>query len=161
ITAMHADGREIPVELTITRIDVPGPPMYTGYVRDITDRVQREQELRASRARIVAAADEARRRLERDLHDGAQNRLLAVGLDLKGPQNGLGGASAEQLERAREELRLATEELRELARGIHPAVLTELGLVPALRTLVRRAPLDVGLTYDSERRLALPIEAAA
>ena len=83
ITALHADGREFPVELTITRIDVPGPPMYTGYVRDITDRVERERELRASRARIVAAADEARRRLERDLHDGAQNRLLAVGLELK------------------------------------------------------------------------------
>ena len=89
ITALHADGREFPVELTITRIDVPGPPMYTGYVRDITDRLQHEQELRDSRARIVAAADEARRRLERDLHDGAQSRLLAVGLDLKVIQAGL------------------------------------------------------------------------
>src|SRR4051795_9788486 len=135
--------------------------MYTGYVRDITDRIERERELKASRARIVAAADEARRRLERDLHDGAQNRLLAVGLDLKVLGHGLSGASAEQLERAREELRLATDELRELARGIHPAALTELGLVAALRTLVRRAPLPVGLEYSSEQRCPAPVEAAA
>ena len=61
----------------------------------------------------------------------------------------------------REELRLATDELRELARGIHPAVLTELGLVPALRTLARRAPLPVGLEYADERRCPAPVEAAA
>ena len=161
ITALHADGREFPVELTITRIDVPGPPMYTGYVRDITDRLQREQELRDSRARIVAAADEARRRIERDLHDGAQSRLLAVGLDLKVIQAGLDPAAAERLDGAREELKLATDELRELARGIHPTVLTQLGLVPALRTLVRRAPLPVGLEYSTEERCPAPVEAAA
>lgn len=160
ITALHADGRELPVELTITRIDVPGPPMYTGYVRDITDRLQRERELRDSRARIVAAADEARRRLERDLHDGAQSRLLAVGLDLKVIQGGLEPDVAARLAGAREELKLATDELRELARGIHPAVLTERGLVPALRTLVRRAPLPVGLEYSTEGRCPAPIEAA-
>ena len=154
ITALHADGREFPVELTITRIDVPGPPMYTGYVRDITDRVERERELRASRGRIVAAADEARRRLERDLHDGAQTRLLALALELKVLDDG-------RLAGVREELRLATDELRELARGIHPAVLTELGLVPALRTLVRRAPLPVTLSYDAERRFPAAVEAAA
>jgi PAS domain S-box-containing protein len=161
ITALHADGRELPVELTITRIDVPGPPMYTGYVRDITDRLERERELKDSRARIVAAADEARRRLERDLHDGAQNRLLAVGLDLKVIQHGLDGPSAERLAHTREELKLATDELRELARGIHPAVLTQLGLVAALRTLTRRTPLPVGLTYDSDARCPAPVEAAA
>jgi PAS domain S-box-containing protein len=163
-TGLHADGREMPVELTITRIDVPGPAMYTGYVRDITSRVEHEEELRASRARIVAAADEARRRLERDLHDGAQNSLLALGLDLKvieaelktDPQ-----AAGEKLARAREELLRATAELRELARGIHPAVLTELGLVPALRTLVRRSQVPVGLLYDGEQRLPQPIEATA
>ena len=80
---MRADGSEFPVELTITRIDVPGPPMFTGYVRDITERKQAEAELRASRARIVEAADEARRRLERDLHDGAQQRLVELALDLR------------------------------------------------------------------------------
>jgi PAS domain S-box-containing protein len=163
-TGLHADGREMPVELTITRIDVPGPPMYTGYVRDITERVEREEELRASRARIVAAADEARRRLERDLHDGAQNSLLALGLDLKLIQAELKSdpeAAAGKLARAREELNRATAELRELARGIHPAVLTELGLIPALRTLVRRSPVPCALLYEDEQRLPQPIEATA
>src|SRR4051794_10668515 len=162
ITALHRAGHEFPVELTITRINVPGPPMYTGYVRDITDRLEKERELKASRARIVAAADEARRRLERDLHDGAQNRLLAVGLELKVLQNQLPDhAAAEHLGRVREELQLAIEELRELARGIHPAVLTELGLIAALRTLVRRAPLPVDLDYTDDQRCPGPVEAAA
>jgi PAS domain S-box-containing protein len=162
ITGLHADGREFPVELTITRIDVPGPPMYTGFVRDITDRLERERELKGSRARIVAAADEARRRLERDLHDGAQSRLLAVALDLKVMQGAMGDTTqAERLGHVREELRIATDELRELARGIHPAALTQLGLVAALRTLTRRTPLNVGLSYDSEERCPAPVEAAA
>ncbi len=166
-TGLHADGHEFPVELTITRIETsspPTPPMYTGYVRDITERVRHEDELLASRKRIVAAADEARRRLERDLHDGAQNRLLAVGLDLKVIQAELERdvqSAAKRLTEAREELLRATVELRELARGIHPAVLTELGLVPALRTLVRRAPLPVALLYEGERRLPQPVEATA
>ncbi len=161
IAALYADGREFPVELTITRIDVPGPPMYTGYVRDITDRVERDRELRASRARIVAAADEARRRLERDLHDGAQSRLLAVGLDLKVLQGELSGEPARRLAATRDELQRATAELRELARGIHPAVLTQLGLLPALRTLVRRAPLPVWLHHEDEGRFPAPVESAA
>ena len=154
----------MPVELTITRIDVAGPPMYTGYVRDITERVRREEELRASRARIVVAADEARRRLERDLHDGAQNSLLALGLELKVIQAELERdpqTAATRLAEAREELQRATAELRELARGIHPAVLAELGLVPALRTLVRRSPVPVELRYDDEQRLPQPVEATA
>jgi PAS domain S-box-containing protein len=160
-TGLHADGHEMPVELTITRIDVPGPPMYTGFIRDITERVHRERELKASRARIVKAADEARRRLERDLHDGAQNRLLALGLELKVIEAELRrnpDLAEARLARARDELGLATGELRELARGIHPAVLTELGLVPALRTLARRAPLPVQLDFDDERRLPAPVE---
>src|SRR6185295_609849 len=92
------------------------------------------------------------------------NRLLAVGLDLKIVQAELerdSGAAGSRLVAAREELQLAIDELRELARGIHPAVLTELGLVPALRTLVRRAPLPVGLDYTDERRCPAPVEAAA
>jgi PAS domain S-box-containing protein len=163
-TGLHADGHEMPVELTITRIDVPGPPMYTGYVRDITDRVERERELKESRARIVKAAYDARRRLERDLHDGAQNRLLALGLELKVIQAEMQrdpGTAAQRLGHARQEHGRATVELRELARGIHPAVLTELGLVPALRTLVRRAPLPVQLDYADEERLPAPVEATA
>ena len=83
ITGMRADGSEFPVELTITRIEVPGPPMFTGYLRDITERAAPRRSCSASRARIVEAADAARRRLERDLHDGAQQRLVALALDLR------------------------------------------------------------------------------
>src|SRR3954468_12487959 len=83
ITGMRADGVEFPVELAITRIPVPGAPMFTGYLRDITERKQAEQDLRASRARIVEAADTERRRIERNLHDGAQQRLVALSLSLR------------------------------------------------------------------------------
>ena len=162
ITALHADGREFPVELTITRIDVPGPPMYTGYVRDITDRVERERELqglarpdrrRRRRGPPPARARPPRRRAE----PPARGRAGAQGA----PDRARADA-AEQLARVREELRLATDELRELARGIHPAVLTELGLIPALRTLVRRAPLPVGARLRHRARAAPPpVEAAA
>src|SRR3954465_16041069 len=80
IVGMRSDGVEFPVELAITRIQVPGAPMFTGYLRDITERKRTEQELRASRARIVEAADTERRRIERNLHDGAQQRLPALPL---------------------------------------------------------------------------------
>src|SRR6266508_697875 len=82
LTGRHKKGTEFPVELTITRIDVPGPPTFTGYLRDITDRRQAEAELRASRARLVEVADAERRRIQRNLHDGAQQRLTAVLLTL-------------------------------------------------------------------------------
>src|SRR5204863_4663807 len=83
ITGMRSDGSEFPVELAIMRIGLPGPPMFTGYLRDITERKHAEAELRASRARIVAAGDTERRRLEHDLHDGAQQRLVNLGLTLQ------------------------------------------------------------------------------
>src|SRR5215207_3193911 len=105
-----------------------------------------ERELRASRARIVAAGDQERRRLERDLHDGAQQRLLALGLALQLARAPLGpqaNGAAELLGEADAELRAALDELRELARGIHPAVLTELGLEAALATLAERSPVRV------------------
>ena len=75
---MHRNGAEFPVELTITRIGLPGPPTFTGYLRDITDRKRAEEELRASRARLVEATDAERQRIQRNLHDGAQQRLTAV-----------------------------------------------------------------------------------
>ena len=83
LTGMRADGSTFPVELTITRIDLPDQGGFAGYVRDITERKQAEAEMRASRARIVEAADEARRKLEHDLHDGAQQRLVELGLELR------------------------------------------------------------------------------
>jgi signal transduction histidine kinase len=121
-------------------------------------------ELRASRARIVAAGDAERRRLERDLHDGAQQRLLGLGLALQLVRGELGGeanGAAELLDEAEAELGAAIEELRELARGIHPAVLTEQGLAPALRTLAARSALPVLISDVPDERFPVPVEAAA
>jgi signal transduction histidine kinase len=121
-------------------------------------------ELRASRARIVRAGDEERRRLERDLHDGAQQRLLALGLALQLARAQLGpqaNGAAELLGEADGELRAALDELRELARGIHPAVLTEQGLDAALRTLAERSPIPVTIVAIPDERLPAPAEAAA
>src|SRR5207247_5231331 len=117
------------------------------------------------RARIGNAGDEARRRLERNLHDGAQQRLVSLSLSLRLARSLSQrdpAAADEILESASEELAQALEELRELARGIHPAVLTDRGLVPALESLVARAPLpvDVDTSLDGER-LPPPVEAAA
>ena len=125
-------------------------------------RAQLEQ-LRESRARIVEAGDTERRRLERNLHDGAQQRLVSLALAL-----GLAESKVEQepatavtlLKAAREELTQALSELRELARGIHPAVLTERGLTYALTTLVERAPVEVVLDVRLDRRPPVAIEAA-
>jgi signal transduction histidine kinase len=121
------------------------------------------EELRASRARIVQAGDAARRKIERDLHDGAQSRLVALSLLLRSARRRAEGDAelAELLDRAQEELQTGLAELRELARGIHPAVLTDRGLEPALEALVTRAPVPVTLAVDVEGRLPGPAESAA
>ena len=121
-------------------------------------------EVRRSRARLVEAADAERRRLERDLHDGAQQRLLAIGLALQLAQSRLNGAQpdvGELLNEADDELRAALEELRELARGIHPAILTDQGLSGALPALAERTPVPVTLVATQLERLSAPVEAAA
>jgi signal transduction histidine kinase len=121
-------------------------------------------ELRESRARIVRAGDEERRRLERDLHDGAQQRLLSIGLALQLARAELGeqaNGANELLAEADAELRAALDELRELARGIHPAVLTEHGLAAALTTLAARSPVPVQIGPLPEARLPEATEAAA
>ncbi|HWH05226.1 MAG TPA: GAF domain-containing protein, partial [Gaiellaceae bacterium] len=120
--------------------------------------------LRASRARIVRAADDERRKLERNLHDGAQQRLVAVLIQLrltlaKLPDDAQ--RASELLQISLEELTQAIEELRELARGIHPAILTERGLGAALRLLGERAPFDVTVEHDLQGRLPAAVEAAA
>jgi PAS domain S-box-containing protein len=122
------------------------------------------EQLAASRARIVEAGDAERRRLERNLHDGAQQRLVALSLSLRLAQAKLAAdpkTADELLSSASVELALALEELRELARGIHPAVLTERGLGPALESLADRAPVSVELECLPEERLPGPVEAAA
>jgi len=118
-------------------------------------------QLRESRARIVATADESRRRLERDLHDGAQQRLLAVVLDLRLARAGAGELLAERLGVIADEVDRAFNELRELAHGIYPAVLSEAGLEAALPTLADRAPLVVHLDDVTAQRLPAPVEAGA
>jgi PAS domain S-box-containing protein len=164
ITGMRADGSTFPIELTITRIDLPGEAGFAGYLRDITDRKEAESELRASRARIVAAGDAARRRLERDLHDGAQQRLVELALDLRMARARFDTnpvEAAEFLDSAIEALTEATAELRELARGIHPVVLTEGGLRPALQTLVERSRIPAKVVAVPDRRFPALVEAAA
>ena len=121
-------------------------------------------ELRASRTRIVETGDEERRRLERNLHDGAQQRLLSLGLALQLARAQLGPESngaAELLGEAEEELRAALDELRELARGIHPAILTDQGLGAALRSLAERSAVPVTIVAVPEEPLGESVEAAA
>jgi signal transduction histidine kinase len=145
------------------RFAASGDAEFLMIVREITERKRQQQELEASRARIVAAGDEARRKLERNLHDGAQQRLVSLSLSLRLAQAQLDKNPAEAeklLEASRDELAQALEELRELARGIHPAVLTDRGLEAALEALAARAPLPVQIDA-SDRDLPPSVEAAA
>jgi signal transduction histidine kinase len=121
------------------------------------------EELRASRARVVEAGDAARRRLERDLHEGAQSRLVALALLLRSARLKADEDSdvAGLLDRSIAELQTSLKELRDLARGIHPAVLTERGLEPALESLAGRAPVPVTLNVPRGDRLPEPVESAA
>ncbi|MGZ8650131.1 MAG: sensor histidine kinase [Solirubrobacteraceae bacterium] len=121
------------------------------------------QELRGSRARLVAVGDAERRRLERDLHDGAQSRFAGVALHLRLAQRKAPPDSelAQLLDEAIGELSAGIEELRELARGIHPAVLTQRGLEAALESLASRAPLPVDLRATLAARLPTAVETAA
>ena len=128
---------------------------------DVRSQLDKVQE---SRRRIVTAGDEQRRRIERDLHDGAQQRLVALALELRIAQRQIGQGDAEidrVLAEAVDELQVAVEELRELARGVHPAVLTEEGLGGALESLAARTPVPVKITAAPEGRLPSEIEAAA
>jgi signal transduction histidine kinase len=121
-------------------------------------------ELQGARSRIIAAADDERRRIERDLHDGAQQRLVALALNLRMAEQRAadGDPSAVELIRgAGEEANLALKELRDLARGIHPAILTNRGLPAALEDLASRATVPVQVAATPDERLPGPVEAAA
>ena len=124
----------------------------------------RNEELHASRRRIVEAADNARRKIERDLHDGAQQRLVALALEVRMAKARVAkdpSTAAEFLDRVGKELTEASADLRELARGIHPAVLTERGLAPAIDALVSRAPVPVEVLDVPQDRLPPATEATA
>jgi signal transduction histidine kinase len=117
-------------------------------------------EVEASRARIVEAADAERRRVERNLHDGAQQRLLTLAMALRAARRQVGPSdgAAVALDEASDQLRLAIDELRELARGIHPAILTDSGIGPAVRALADRSPVPVTRLDLTPGRFPAPIE---
>jgi signal transduction histidine kinase len=121
-------------------------------------------QLTESRTRIITSADETRRRIERDLHDGAQQRLVLLALQLRAAQAAVPPELSElgaELDRVTAGLTDALDELREYARGIHPAILTEAGLGPALKVLARRSPLPVDLDMRTQGRLSGPVEVCA
>jgi len=125
---------------------------------------ERVDDLRDARARIIAAADAERRRIERDLHDGAQQRLVALSLTLGMAESRLASdpaGAAALIAEARKESQLAMKELRDLASGIHPALLSERGLGPALEALASRAPVPTTVDGVPAQRLAPPVEATA
>jgi signal transduction histidine kinase len=147
------------------------PPGLEHQLADFTDllvtaiaNAEARAELTASRARIVLTADETRRRIERDLHDGVQQRLVSLALELRiarrrVPENEPGVGRT--LTAAADALGDLNDEVREIAQGIHPAILTQGGLAPALRTLARRCPVLVEIELDSEERLPEQIEVTA
>jgi signal transduction histidine kinase len=137
---------------------------FTDLVGTAIANAQDRADLMASRARVVAAADDARRRLERDLHDGAQQRLVALGLHLRMADESIPPELHEpkqQLSQITSELTDVSKDLQELSRGIHPAVLSQGGLNPALKTLARRSAVPVALDLAIERRLPDAVEVAA
>ena len=137
---------------------------FTELVATAIANAASQAQLTTSRSRIVAAADAARRRIERDLHDGAQQRLVTLAMRLHTAKAAVppgAGELAAQLDDLAAEATGALDELRELARGIHPAILAERGLSPALRTLARRSAVPVELDVRAYRRLPEPIEIAA
>jgi signal transduction histidine kinase len=149
------------------RIAPSGHDEVTAIVRDFTAHRAADLELRRSRARIVEATDAERQRLERDLHDGAQQRLVSLSLALRVLRARLGRTGAADVEAiaavdaAAAELKVAIRELRELARGIHPAILTGAGLGAALTALADRSAVPVAVGSLPDRRLSPAVEATA
>ena len=177
---LHKDGRLIPVSIAAAPVREASGRVVGNMVAytDITERKAqaaevhrlnaelhvRLEELAASRSRIVAAGDVERRRLERNLHDGAQQRLVSLALSLRIAMAKLDAdpqVARTLLQGAGEELTLALDELRELARGLHPAVLSDHGLRAAVEMLAGRAPVPVEIAAVPDARLPEPVEAAA
>ncbi|MGH3072371.1 MAG: histidine kinase [Gaiellaceae bacterium] len=145
------------------RVAPAGDDEVVAVVRDVTDLRQAMRDVTESRARIVAAADAERRRVERNLHDGAQQRLVTVALHLHLVRRRLQSDPQqvpELVESAQTELTLALEEIRELVRGLHPRLLSDRGLGPALEGLAERAILSVEILEIPAERLPPAVEAA-
>ena len=164
------DGRLWGTAIVGSSSTQPPPPDTESRLRDFAELVataianaDARAELMASRARIVAAADDARRRFERDLHDGAQQRLVSLGLMLRAVEDSIPShlpAVKAQVSDIIAGLLAANEELRELSHGLHPAILSRGGLRPAIRNLARRSAVPVELDLDVERRLPERVEVA-
>jgi PAS domain S-box-containing protein len=137
---------------------------FTELVATAIANAESRSELAASRRRIVAASDETRRRIERDLHDGTQQRLVSLGLAVRAAEAGLPPDRDDlrnELSRVAMGLANAVEDLQEISRGIHPAILSKGGLAPALEGLAHRSPIPVSLELKAAARLPEPIEVAA
>ncbi|MDX6421458.1 MAG: hypothetical protein QOG28_6078, partial [Trebonia sp.] len=134
---------------------------FTELLSTAIANAEAQAEVTASRARVVGAADQARRRIERDLHDGTQQRLVSLALKLRAAQAAAPPELGRQLDEAVAEATGALEELTEIARGIHPAVLAERGLTAALKTLARRSPIPVDLQMRADERLPEEVEVSA
>jgi signal transduction histidine kinase len=171
VVPIERDGREIATLAYDAALDddpelveavCAAAEMAIAQERLVAEAEARLAELRASRERIVAAGDTERRRLERNLHDGAQQRLVAAAMQLRLLEDRMTSdpALAQQLTAVRDELVRSLDELRELARGIHPAVL-EHGLEPALESLASRSPVPAQVSCEVSERLAQPVELAA
>jgi signal transduction histidine kinase len=171
-TPVFVEGRLWGIMLVGTEsAEQPLPPdaearlaSFTELVATAIANAESRSELAASRRRIVAASDQARRRIERDLHDGTQQRLVSLGLAARTAEAdaaaGRGDPRAE-LSRLAAGLADAAAELQEVSRGIHPAILSERGLAPALRTLARRSAVPVDLEVTADARCPEPVEVAA
>ena len=170
-TAVEHDGRRVAAIIHDAELDTT-PELVNAAAaaaalaldneRLKADLRARVEDLRISRARIVEAADAARRRLERDLHDGAQQQLVSLALDLRLLRARLKGTDlVPMVEELSDKLAVALAELRELARGIHPAILTDRGLGPAVQGLADRVPLPVEVDVELDERPGAQIEAAA
>jgi signal transduction histidine kinase len=165
------DGRLWGVMLTATTKPEPLPVAaesriaeFTALVAAAISNAQSRAELTASRARIVTAADETRRRIERDLHDGTQQRLVSLALEVRTAEATVPPEASElkpRLDSIAEGLSGAVEDLQEISRGIHPAILSQGGLGPALKGLARRSSLPVKLDVGALERLSQPVETAA
>jgi PAS domain S-box-containing protein len=168
---IHVAGHLWGAAIASRTSDTPFPEGAELRLQDFADLVaqalanaEAHEQLAASRERIMQAADRERQRLERNLHDGAQQRLVSLSLALRLAQSRMAedpeGAGA-MVSAASDELALALDELRELARGIHPAILTERGLAAAVESLTARLPLPVALSVSLAERLPAPVENAA
>ena len=175
VTALRADGSEFPAELTVTRVEGKEPPLFTASLRDITERVRAEEEVRESLARlratdeqrrrllerVVAAQEEERRRIAADIHDDSVQVMSAVGIRLESLDRLV---EDQRAHRAVEQLQLtvasAVDRLRQLMFELRPAALDREGLVPALRTYLDRTGAETGLTCTLQNNLvAEPSEA--